>query len=91
VVNQTDVHGRVGKTEVGFINSLTGGECSAGFWSMAAWGKISKSAKCVFLNRVPGQKMFRTGLLTEAFLVPQQQSKKEGSQRVLEFFRQFRR
>ena len=78
--------GRVGKSEVDFINSLTSGECSVGFWSMAAWGKVSESTKCVFLNRVPGQKMFRTGLLTEAFLIPNNSPRKKAAKEFLNFF-----
>jgi putative spermidine/putrescine transport system substrate-binding protein len=78
--------GRVGKSEVDFINSLTSGECSVGFWSMASWGKVSESAKCVFLNRVPGQKMFRTGLLTEAFLIPNNSPRKKEAKEFLNYF-----
>lgn len=78
--------GRVGKSEVDFINSLTSGECSVGFWSLAAWGKVSQSVPCVFLNRVPGEKMFRTGLLTEAFLIPVNSKKKRQSKEFLNFF-----
>jgi putative spermidine/putrescine transport system substrate-binding protein len=78
--------GRIGKAEVDFINSLTSGECSVGFWSMAAWGKVAESSPCVFLNRVPGQKMFRTGLLTEAFLIPSNRPRKDQAKEFLNFF-----
>jgi spermidine/putrescine-binding protein len=78
--------GRVGKAETDFINSLTSGECTVGFWSMAAWGKVASTGKFTFLNRVPGEKMFRTGLLTEAFLIPANSPKKKEAKEFLNFF-----
>jgi putative spermidine/putrescine transport system substrate-binding protein len=78
--------GRVAKTEVDFINSLSSGECSVGIWSNAAWGKIAEVGPCVFLNRVPGDKVFRTGLLTEGFMIPVNSTKKKQAKEFLNFF-----
>jgi putative spermidine/putrescine transport system substrate-binding protein len=78
--------GRVAKTEVDFINSLSSGECSVGIWSNAAWAKISQAGPCVFLNRVPGDKVFRTGLLTEGFMIPSNSTKKKEAKDFLNFF-----
>ena len=78
--------GRVAKTEVDFINSLSSGECSVGIWSNAAWAKITEAGPCVFLNRVPGDKVFRTGLLTEGFMIPRNSTKKKQAKEFLNFF-----
>jgi putative spermidine/putrescine transport system substrate-binding protein len=78
--------GRVAKTEVDFINSLSSGECSVGIWSNAAWAKIADVGPCVFLNRVPGDKVFRTGLLTEGFMIPTNSTKKKQAKEFLDFF-----
>jgi putative spermidine/putrescine transport system substrate-binding protein len=78
--------GRVGKTEVDFINSLSSGECSVGFWSNAAWGKVAEAGPCVFLNRVPGDKIFRTGIVTEGFMIPINSTKKREAKDFLNFF-----
>ncbi len=78
--------GRVAKTEVDYINSLSSGECSVGIWSNAAWAKISEAGPCVYLNRVPGDKVFRTGLLTEGFMIPSNSTKKKQAKDFLNFF-----
>jgi putative spermidine/putrescine transport system substrate-binding protein len=78
--------GRVAKTEVDFINSLSSGECSVGIWSNAAWAKISEVGPCVFLNRVPGDKVFRTGTLTEGFMILSNSTKKKEAKEFLNFF-----
>jgi putative spermidine/putrescine transport system substrate-binding protein len=78
--------GRVAKTEVDFINSLSSGECSVGIWSNAAWAKIADVGPCVFLSRVPGDKVFRTGLLTEGFMIPSNSTKKKEAKEFLNFF-----
>jgi spermidine/putrescine-binding protein len=78
--------GRVAKTEVDYINSLSSGECSVGIWSNAAWAKIAEVGPCVFLNRVPGDKVFRTGLLTEGFMIPVNSTKKKQAKEFLNFF-----
>jgi putative spermidine/putrescine transport system substrate-binding protein len=78
--------GRVAKTEVDYINSLSSGECSVGIWSNAAWAKIAEVGPCVFLNRVPGDKVFRTGLLTEGFMIPINSTKKKEAKEFLNFF-----
>jgi spermidine/putrescine-binding protein len=78
--------GRVAKTEVDYINSLSSGECSVGIWSNAAWARISEAGPCVFLNRVPGDNVFRTGLLTEGFMIPSNSTKKKEAKWLLNFF-----
>jgi spermidine/putrescine-binding protein len=71
---------------VDFINSLSSGECSVGIWSNAAWTKIAEAGPCVFLNRVPGDKVFRTGLLTEGFMIPTNSTRKRQVKEFLNFF-----
>jgi ABC-type glycerol-3-phosphate transport system substrate-binding protein len=48
--------------------------------------KVASTGKFTFLNRVPGEKMFRTGLLTEAFLIPSNSPKKKEAKEFLSFF-----
>ena len=75
--------GRAGKTEVDFINAMTSGEVSVGFWNIGAWGKVAESFPCEFLlkskSEAPG---FQAGTFTEGFMIPKELDPQEGDQGV---------
>jgi putative spermidine/putrescine transport system substrate-binding protein len=79
--------GRVGKTEVDFINALTSGEAAVGFWNIGAWGKVAESFPVEFLikskSEVPG---FQAGTFTEGYMIPKNSTKKKEAKDFLNFF-----
>ena len=62
--------GRFSNTEVEFINSLTSGECVAGFSNIGNWGKVAEQFPVEFLildkKQAPG---FQAGLFVEGFCI----------------------
>jgi ABC-type Fe3+ transport system substrate-binding protein len=48
--------GRVATTETDFINSLTTGETSVGFWNMGGWSAVAKNFPVTILNRLKDNK-----------------------------------
>lgn len=78
---------RIGKTEVDFINSMTSGETSVGFWNLGGWGKVSENFPCEFLIRdkaeAPG---FQAGLFNEGFMIPKNSPRKQEAKEFLNFF-----
>ncbi|MSO93041.1 MAG: extracellular solute-binding protein [Rhodospirillales bacterium] len=79
--------GRIGKTEVEFINSLNSGECAAGFWNLTAWAAVVKNFPCEFLIRdrkeVPGFQIF---MFNEGFMVPSTSPRKKEAKEFINFF-----
>jgi spermidine/putrescine-binding protein len=79
--------GRVGKTEVDFINSLNSGECAAGFWNLSAWAAVVKNFPCEFLIRdrkqVPGFQIF---MFNEAWMIPKTSPRKKEAKEFINFF-----
>jgi spermidine/putrescine-binding protein len=79
--------GRVGKTEVDFINAMTSGEVSVGFWNIGAWGKVAESFPCEFLikskSEAPG---FQAGTFTEGFMIPKNSTRKKETKEFINFY-----
>ena len=82
--------GRVAKTEVDYINSLSSGECSVGIWSNAAWAKISEAGPCVLSQPRAGRQSLPHRPSHGRLHDPVQQHQEEASQGFPEFLRQRR-
>lgn len=79
--------GRFSNTEVEFINSLTSGECVAGFSNIGNWGKVAEQFPVEFLildkKDAPG---FQAGLLIEGFLILNTSKYKKESKEFINSF-----
>ena len=79
--------GRVGKTEVDFINSLTSGECVAAYGNLGMWGTVAKNFPCQYLIKdkkdAPG---FQAIMFTEAFMIPRTSPNKQAAKEYLNWF-----
>ena len=78
---------RIGKAETDFINALTTGEASAGFWNMGGWGTVAKDFPVEFLIKDkathPGFQVFT---FNEGFMMPKVAPNKEAAKEYLNWF-----
>lgn len=61
--------GLVAHAEQEFINAMTTGQVSAGFWNAGPWGTVAKHFPCEFLTKVPDQPGMKFYLFTEGWCV----------------------
>ena len=61
--------GLVAHAEQEFINAMTTGQVSAGFWNAGPWGNVAKHFPCEFLTKVPDQPGMKFYLFTEGWCV----------------------
>jgi putative spermidine/putrescine transport system substrate-binding protein len=78
--------GRVAKTEVEFINSMTSGETSVAIWNQGPWHKVSQNAPVKFLTKMPGEKAFKALLYQEGWVVLKSSKHKKAAKEYLNFF-----
>ena len=78
--------GRVAKTEVEFINSMTIGETSVAIWNQGPWHKVSQNAPVKFLTKIPGEKAFKALLYQECWVLLKSSKHKKAAKEYLNFF-----
>lgn len=74
--------GMVAQAEQDFINAMTTGQVSAGFWNAGPWGTVGQHFPCEFLTKVPNQPGMKFFIYTEGWCVMKHSQNKKS---VLDF------
>jgi putative spermidine/putrescine transport system substrate-binding protein len=78
--------GRVAATETDFINSITIGETSVGFWNIAAWREIAKHFPLKVLTRISDDKALKAFMYQDGWVVLKSSPNKKAVKDYLNFF-----
>ena len=77
--------GRVANSETDFINAMTTGETSVGYWNLAPWAKISQNFPTTVLTRVAGDKGMKAFVYQDGWVVLRSTKQKKAACEFINF------
>lgn len=78
--------GRVAHTETDFINSMSTGETSVGFWNMSPWKTLTKDFQITVMTHAPRGAGFKAFLYQDGWVVLSSSKNKEAAYAYLNYF-----